>query len=139
MPRIGKKTARISQHAHEAPQEAIIGKGIELPLHRFLLIEKPPAATKLQLTRNGAVLEITGHRRENIIIRRVKIIEHGPRKLIGRIKGVEIPTQPTRLPKVTDGIEARIRSELLQLSRIISPQRPEVQLLRPAAGRIPPP
>src|ERR1035438_2418669 len=89
MPRVADKAPRIGQHPDEAAQKAQVGQGIDLPFHQILLVEKPPAASKLELARDRAVLEIADHRCEGVIIDRIYIVEDRPGKLVRGIERVQ--------------------------------------------------
>ena len=65
VPRVGKKTSRIGQHAHKVGQDAQLGERVQLPTHSVQLIKEPPATAKLDLPANPTSLEVpaeSGHR-----------------------------------------------------------------------------
>jgi len=69
--REGQKATRIREHAHEARQQAQVGQGVELPFHAVLLVQEPPAGTKLHFARNRTILEITNHCCHKVIVARI--------------------------------------------------------------------
>ena len=71
MAREGHERTRIGEHAYEAREKSIVGKSVELPLNGIFLIEKPPAAAKLDFSRDGAVLEISDGAGEHVVVGRV--------------------------------------------------------------------
>src|SRR4051794_3922382 len=52
---IGKKAARIGEHAHERAEVAHLRERGELPLHPVLLIVEPPTGAELHLAEHSAV------------------------------------------------------------------------------------
>src|SRR2546422_663727 len=71
MAREGHERTRIGEHADEAREKPVIGKGVKLPLNGIFLIEKPPGAAKLDFSRSGAVLEISDGAGEDVVVGRV--------------------------------------------------------------------
>ena len=80
-----------------------------------------------------AVLKIADHRGEGVVVRRIQIINDRLRQQVVGIQLVQIRRERLRLRKIADGIEARVRSELLEQAVVVIAQRAEVKLLRPAA------
>ena len=119
MPAVAEETARISQHADKPAEEAEIAEGVELPFHSFFLVKEPPAAAELNLARHAAVLKISKHGGEDVVIRRIEIVENGLRQPVVSVQPVKIPGQGRCLRVVADGIEAGIRAKRAQESRII--------------------
>ena len=137
MPRVAEKTARICQHADEAAEEPEIGERRELPLHRFLLVEEPPTGAELDFAGNRAVVEISDHRPEDVVVRRVQVVEDHAGQFAGLIQRIEITCQGPGLRKIPDAIEAAVAAHGPELTRVIAAERPEVQLLRPAPRGVP--
>ena len=79
-----------------------------------------------------AVLKISDHRGEGVIVRRIQIVNDGFRQRILLVEPVEVGGEGLALRPITDGIEAGVRAELFEQSRVGATQRAEVKLLRPA-------
>ena len=100
---------------------------------------EPPGRPKLQFPRHRPVLEIPDHRGEHIIVRRIHVIQNDFRQLLLLSPGVlDTPTAPApaenrrwnRMP---------CRSPAAHQLRVVVADRPEMQLLRPAALVVQPP
>jgi len=135
--RVAEEAARVGEHADEPAEQAEVRQGIDLPLHRLLLIEEPPAAAELDFPGDGAVLEITDHGREDVVVGGVQVVEHGARKLPRAIERVEVAPQRAGLRKVADAVESRVGPERLEQPGVVVAQGAEVQLLGPTLGGIP--
>ena len=136
MARIAHERPRVRDHAHEAREQAEIRQRVQLPLHRLLLIEKPPARAPLDFPGHAAVLKISDHRREQIIIRRVQVVDDRLRQRILLIQPIQITRERLRLRKIPDRIEPRVRTDLLHQARVVIPHRAEMQLLRSEERRV---
>ena len=75
MARERHERTRIGEHADEARKKAVVGKSVELPLDGFLLIEKPPAAAKLDFPGDGAVLKISDGAGKNVIVGGIEVVD----------------------------------------------------------------
>ena len=136
MARIRHERARVRDHTDETREQAEIGQRVHLPLHAFLLVEKPPARTELNFSGNRAVLEISNHRGEGVIVRRIQIVNDCLGQRIFRIKFVQICRECGTLRPVADGIKTCVRAELFEQARVVAAQCAKVKLLRPAALRV---
>src|SRR5580658_285204 len=134
--RIRHEGARVGDHAYESRQQSAVRQRVELPLDAFLLIEKPPAAAKLQFAGNTAILEIANHGRKNVVVVGVGVVNDHPRQLPSLVKTVEICGQGFRLRPVTDRIEARVPAHHLKHASVRISIRAEVQLFGPTSFRV---
>ena len=113
-------------------EQAVVRQRVQLPLHRFLLIEEPPAAAELDLARDAAVLEIPDHRRERVVVGRVQVVDDRLRQRVVLLEAIEIPAERVNLRQIADRVVAGVAAERLQRARVRVAARAEVQLLRPA-------
>ena len=91
-----------------------VREGVHLPFHALLLIEKPPAAAKLDLTSDLSVLEVARHCREGIVIHGIHVIDHQLGQGVLGLQAIEISSERGHLRAVADGIEAGVWPELAQ-------------------------
>ena len=132
-----KERARVGHHADKTAQQAEIGERVELPFHALLLIEKPPAAAQLHLAGHRAVLKISDHRGEDIIVGRIDVVEDRPRQLVGVVERAQVGGQRPRLRKIADRIEPAVGSHRAKKTAVRVAQRPEMELQRPALRGVP--
>src|SRR6185437_10925857 len=92
-----EEASGIREHSHETTEQSHIRQGIDLAGHAILLIQEPPGRTELDLSCDGAVVEIADHRCDELVIRRIEIIENGARKLVLFIQPVEETGKRTSL------------------------------------------
>src|ERR1700690_698894 len=73
MPRKRHERPRVGHHADKPRQQPGIRQRLHLPLHRFLLVQKPPPAAQLNFPRRFpvAILKTSRRRRKNVIVRRI--------------------------------------------------------------------
>ena len=83
----------------------------DLLLHAVELIEEPPGAAVLHLARHRAVLEVADHRREQLVVARVQVVEDRLGQLVGLVEAGR-GSAPAAAPReVADGVEAGVRAE----------------------------
>ena len=133
MARVAHEGPGIGDHADEAREQAEVGEGVELPFHAFLLVEEPPPGAVLDLAGDGAILKVTDHGGEDVVIRRIEIVEDGLGQAIVGIEAVQVGGQGLGLREIADGIEAGVGSELGEETAVVIAQRTEVELFDPAA------
>lgn len=124
VPRVGKEGTAVGQHADEQAQQAMVGERFELPLHPVLLIEKPPAAAELHLARRRAVLEVADHRRQDIIHRRIEVVDDRLGQPSLPVEAIEEPGKADRHGPIADRVEARVGAELLEFPGIVVADAP---------------
>lgn len=130
------KGTRIGEHSDEARQQAIVGKGVKLPLHSLFLVEEPPAGAELDLARDTTILIIARHRRHRVVIGGVEVVNDGFGQVTTRVESIEVARQILRLRPVADGVEASIGTEVLKTARVVVALGADVKLLGPAAFSI---
>ena len=86
-----------------------------------------------------AVLEIAEHGGEDVIVRRIEVVDDGLGQRIFPVEAVQIGGQRAGLRKIADGIEAGVRAKLFEQAGVVVAQRAEVKLLGPALFRVEPP
>src|SRR5207237_888033 len=100
--------AGIGEHAYKAAKQATIGERVQLPLHRFFLIEEPPATAELDLARYALVLEIADHGCNDIVVSRVEVIENDFGQSVLVCEPAEICAESLGLWPVADRVKADI-------------------------------
>ena len=105
-----RKLRGIGKHADEPAEQAQVGGRVDLPLHAFLLIRKPPAAAKLHFRRHGVVLKSPVHCCKDVVVGGVQIVEHGLWKPVVVVELVEVARERSGLRKIADGIKPCVRS-----------------------------
>ena len=104
-----------------------------MEFHALLLIEEPPAAAELNLAGDGAVLEVADHRGENVVICRVKVVEHDFRQGVFAVEGVEVAREGAGLREVADRVHSGVGAAALEQAGVVVTQGTEVKLLCPTA------
>ena len=81
-----------------------------MPFDPFLLVEKPPPAAELHLARDRAILKIAHGSGENVIIRRVDVIDDGLGQGVFPLQQVQIGAESGGLFPIADTVVARVRA-----------------------------
>ena len=133
MARVRHERAGVCDHADEAREQPEIGQCVELLSHALFLVEEPPARADLHFGRNSAVLEVPGHRREGVIVRRVEVVEDRFWQGVLVVELIEKALESAHMRSVADRIEAGIRPERAEEAGVVIAQRADVELHRPIA------
>src|ERR1700733_3232821 len=136
MTREGHERTRIRKHADETRKQTRVGKRVQLPLDRLLLIEKPPTAAELHFSCDASILKISNRSREKIIVGRIQIVDHHFRQRMFLLEKIHIFAKGSRPIPVANGIETCVGAEFLQTASVGAAQRSKMELLSPAAFRI---
>src|SRR5215472_12519821 len=136
MSRIRHEGAGIGDHANEGGEQPAIRKRIQLPLHRLFLVEKPPAAAKLDLTGHSPILKIADHGGESIIVCRVSVINNHLGKGAGMIQSVKVGSQRLYLWPISYRIKSFVPSHAAHHSPVHVAVGAKMQLLGPSFLRI---
>src|SRR5580658_2575374 len=123
---------RVRRHAHEARQQSAVRQCIQLPLDTFLLVKKPPGATKLELACQAAVLEVADHGGKNVIVGRVKVIKNHLWQPIFPVQSIQIIGERSGLPPIANRIKSGVPPQPTEHTRIGIAIGAEVQLFCPA-------
>lgn len=97
---------------------------------------QPPCRPELHLSCHRSVLEIPIIVAISSLSAGSQIVEDRLRQLLFVIQAIEEPRKLTRLLRVADRIEPRIRPERTHLPGVIVPERTEMELLHPSPFRI---
>ena len=134
MARIREEAARVGDHPHEAREQAHVREGAELRLDAVLLVEEPPGGAVLHLARDGAVLEVADHGREELVVARVQVVEDRLGQLIALVEAVQEAASAARLLEVADGVAAHVRARAsARQARVDVALGAQVELLHPSA------
>ena len=70
-----------------------VGERVHLPFDPFLLVEKPPRTAELQLARDRTILKIADDGGEDVIVRRVDVVDDGSGQRMLLLQQVEVGAQ----------------------------------------------
>jgi hypothetical protein len=129
---VAEEATAVGEHAHEAGEQTCVGQGVHLRRHALELIVEPPAAAELHLAGGLAVLEVADHRGEQVVLRRVDVVQDRLGQFLPAGQRAEVGAQADGLRIVADRIEARVRPEILPGPRVVVADGAEVKLLGPA-------
>src|SRR5260370_22600995 len=138
VPRKRHERSRIRYHADESRQQSGVREGVEMPLDALLLIEKPPRAAELNLSRYRTFLKTADRRRKSIVVRGIEIIDDGLGKGVLLVKFVKKRTKRLYLIPVPDAVKPFVCPQFTPTPRVDVSHRTQVQLFGPAFFSIQP-
>ena len=104
---------------------------IDLPLHAFFLIEVPPARSKLHLAHRFSILEITNHRRDEIVVRRIEVVNDRLGQTTILIQTIQKLTKRSSLRRIAKRVAAEITTDCVEESRVVVSPHSGVKLIGP--------